>query len=88
MPAGAPVKPPPDEPAAARVVADTLAHYGRLDAMVCNAGVGTFQEAEYVEPAEWNRIFDTNVRGTFLLCRAAIPAFKAQQREPPAGPLV
>lgn len=69
-----------EETASARVVADTLTRYGRLDAVVCNAGVGTFQEVENVDPDEWNRIFDTNVRGTFLLCRAAVPVFKAQQR--------
>jgi len=69
-----------DEADAAHVVAETLRHFGRLDILVCNAGVGSFQELEQFSSAEWDRIFDTNVKGTFLLCKAAVPHFKAQRR--------
>jgi NADP-dependent 3-hydroxy acid dehydrogenase YdfG len=62
------------------VVQETLRHYGRLDMLICNAGVGSFNELEHFETAEWDRIFDTNVKGTFLLCKAAVPHFKAQKR--------
>ena len=64
---------------AQHVVAETLRRFGRLDALVCNAGVGSFDELEKVEAAEWDRIFDTNVKGTFLLCKFAVPHFKAQR---------
>ena len=69
-----------DEEDARHVVAETLRHYGRLDILVCNAGVGSFNELEHYAAAEWDRIFDTNVKGTFLLCKAAVPHFKAQKR--------
>ncbi|MBJ6107865.1 SDR family oxidoreductase [Hymenobacter sp. BT523] len=69
-----------DEEDAQHVVAETLRHYGRLDILVCNAGVGSFNELEHFEAAEWDRIFDTNVKGTFLLCKAAVPHFKQQKR--------
>jgi len=69
-----------DEADAQYVVSETLSHYGRLDILVCNAGVGSFTELENFEAAEWDRIFDTNVKGTFLLCKAAVPHFKAQKR--------
>ena len=69
-----------DEADAQHVVAETLRHYGRLDILVCNAGVGSFAELEQFTGEEWDRIFDTNVKGTFLLCKAAVPHFKAQKR--------
>ncbi|MDO7851128.1 SDR family oxidoreductase [Hymenobacter convexus] len=62
------------------VVQETLRHFGRLDILICNAGVGSFNELEQFEAAEWDRIFDTNVKGTFLLCKAAVPHFKAHKR--------
>ena len=69
-----------DEADARHVVAETLRHYGRLDILICNAGVGSFAELEQFTGEEWDRIFDTNVKGTFLLCKAAVPHFKAQKR--------
>jgi NADP-dependent 3-hydroxy acid dehydrogenase YdfG len=61
------------------VVRETLRHFGRLDILVCNAGVGSFNELEHFDTAEWDRIFDTNVKGTFLLCKNAVPHFKTQK---------
>ncbi len=69
-----------DEDDARHVVAETLRRYGRLDILVCNAGVGSFAELEQFTGEEWDRIFDTNVKGTFLLCKAAVPHFKTQKR--------
>ena len=65
---------------AQHVIDETLRHYGRLDILICNAGVGSFAELEQFEAEEWDRIFATNVKGTFLLCKAAVPHFKAQRR--------
>lgn len=69
-----------DEADADYVVQETLRQFGRLDILVCNAGVGSFNELEQFDAAEWDRIFDTNVKGTFLLCKAAVPHFKAQKK--------
>ena len=68
-----------DEADAAHIIAETLRHFGRLDALVCNAGVGSFDELENFSAAEWDRMFDTNVKGTFLLCKFAVPHFKTQR---------
>ena len=65
---------------AQRVVAETLQQFGRLDALICNAGVGSFTQLENFASDEWDRIFDTNVKGTFLLCKYAVPHFKAQKQ--------
>lgn len=67
-----------EEDDAQQVVQAALRHYGRLDILVCNAGVGSFNLLENVEAAEWDRIFNVNVKGTFLLCKAAAPHFKQQ----------
>ena len=63
-----------------RAIAQTLAHYGRLDALICNAGVGSFAELENFSLDEFERQFATNVRGTFLLCKHAVPYFKSQRK--------
>jgi len=68
-----------DEEDVQNVVAETLRHYGRLDILVCNAGIGSFGPLEEFEASEWDQIFDVNVKGTFLMCKAAVPHFKAQR---------
>ncbi|WBO84100.1 SDR family oxidoreductase [Hymenobacter yonginensis] len=65
---------------AQHVVDQALRHFGRLDILVCNAGVGSFGLLEHFDAAEWDRIFDVNVKGTFLLCKAAVPHFKSRHR--------
>jgi NADP-dependent 3-hydroxy acid dehydrogenase YdfG len=65
---------------AQNVVDETLRHFGRLDILICNAGVGSFNLLENFSATEWDRIFDVNVKGTFLLCKAAVPHFKARKK--------
>ncbi|WP_196957383.1 SDR family oxidoreductase [Hymenobacter guriensis] len=65
---------------ARQAVDAALQHFGRLDILVCNAGMGSFNLLENIEAADWDQMFDVNVKGTFLLCKAAVPHFKAQKR--------
>ncbi len=67
------------EAAVADAVQRTVGHYGQLDAVIANAGVGSFTELEAFTAEEFDRIFATNVRGTFLLAKYAVPHFKAQR---------
>jgi NADP-dependent 3-hydroxy acid dehydrogenase YdfG len=69
-----------DEADVQHVVEETIRHFGHLDAIICNAGVGTFNELENFSLEEWERMFATNVRGTFLLCKYAVLHFKAQRK--------
>lgn len=48
-----------------------IERYGRLDVLVNNAGVAGQTNLVDLDEAEWQRIFDTNVRGMFLCSRAA-----------------
>src|SRR5215212_1306191 len=40
--------------------------FGRVDVLVNNAGIATQRNVVDLDEAEWDRIFDTNVRGMFL----------------------
>lgn len=56
-----------------RMVAEAVAVAGRLDVLVCAAGVWTEGPSAEVSEANWDRTIDTNLKGTFFSCRAAIP---------------
>jgi ketoreductase len=45
----------------------------RLDVLVNNAGVGGGQPIHKTDTQSWRRILDTNVWGTFLVTRQAVP---------------
>jgi 3-oxoacyl-[acyl-carrier protein] reductase len=65
-----------DEEIAKRLVDTAITRFGQLDVAVNNAGIGFLGPLESMDPAEFDRVFRTNVRGPFLLMRAAIPAMK------------
>ncbi len=53
--------------------------FGQINVLINNAGFGIFKEAEEISGAEWDDVFATNTKGTFLLSKAVIPFMKAQQ---------
>jgi NAD(P)-dependent dehydrogenase (short-subunit alcohol dehydrogenase family) len=59
----------------AAAMADTLAKFGRVDIMVCSAGItGPNKVTWEYDPADWRKVMDVNVNGVFLCNRAAVPA--------------
>ncbi|MFC0184749.1 NADP-dependent 3-hydroxy acid dehydrogenase YdfG [Pseudarcicella hirudinis] len=60
-----------------RTVETLLLKFGKLDAVINNAGYGVFKAAEDVTEEEWENVYNVNVKGTFLFSKAAIPAMKA-----------
>ena len=60
-----------DEETVLNAVAATVQRFGRLDAVVSNAGIMIRKPIASLSLAEWNRVIDTNLTATFLLARAA-----------------
>ena len=59
-----------------RLVAETMAAYGRLDIVVNNAGVGWFGDVEHTTLDDLHKLFAVNVDGVFLGIKQAIPAMR------------
>ncbi len=53
------------------VVGEVVAHFGRLDIMVNNAGLGAEHDALDVTEADWDALVDVNLKGLFFCCQAA-----------------
>ena len=48
---------------------------GDLDALICNAGICQYGLMSDLPEAQWDRIFDVNVKGMYLCINAAMSAF-------------
>ncbi len=57
--------------AAHRLIELSYEHFGRLDTVVCNAGIDIIKPAVDYQPSEWDRILSVNLRGAFLPAQAA-----------------
>ena len=68
-----------DDAAVRRMMAEIDAAFGRLDALVSNAGTTAswkVKDLESLDMDEWDRTFAVNVRGTFQVARAAVSLLK------------
>ncbi len=61
-----------DEASVNHMAAMSLAHFGRVDILVNNAGIFTESLLEKMPVDDWDRVVNTNLRGTFLCTRALI----------------
>jgi NAD(P)-dependent dehydrogenase (short-subunit alcohol dehydrogenase family) len=65
------------------MVRQTVDHYGQLDVLISNAGIGgrAYGDGPVHEASVsgWETIMNVNVRGTFLACKYAIPHLLATQ---------
>jgi NAD(P)-dependent dehydrogenase (short-subunit alcohol dehydrogenase family) len=68
-----------DEESTARAVRTVVDRFGRLDALVSNAGVMIRKPLKQLTLAEWRLVIDTNLTATFLLVRAAEQALRASK---------
>jgi len=69
-----------DEHAVAEAYTNTLRELGpEIHLLVNNAGLGISGPTDGFASADWMRMFDTNVHGTFFCTRAVLPQMKRQQ---------
>ena len=64
----------------ARMAAETMKAFGRIDVLVNNAAIFSTLELkgfEKIESAEWRRVMEVNTLGVFLCCRACAPHMRA-----------
>ena len=63
---------------ARNLVAATTERFGRLDIVVCNAGVWEGAPVEEMSEELWDRIMEINLKGTWTVCREAVRQMKRQ----------
>lgn len=62
---------------APKIIAETLAHFGQIDALANNAGIADFGPIAETDFARWKAVMSINLDGTFLMSQAATDALKA-----------
>lgn len=65
-----------DEQLVDEAVSKTIEAFGGIDYMINNAGYGIFGPTESYSAQSWSDLYDTNVKGTFLFCKAALDPMK------------
>lgn len=68
-----------DEDAVRGAVDAVVAHYGKLDVAIANAGFGVAGRIEKLDAAAWRRQFDINVVGLAMTARYALPHLRRSQ---------
>lgn len=58
---------------AERIVNETIQHFGQLDVLINNAGIGMSDTAADINLSDFDRVFDTNVRAVINLTKLCIP---------------
>jgi len=64
---------------AERLLQETVEHFGRLDFLICNAGIWEGAPVEEISEELWNKTLEINLKGTWSVCRAAVPLMKQQR---------
>ncbi|HYB20765.1 MAG TPA: 3-oxoacyl-[acyl-carrier-protein] reductase [Thermodesulfobacteriota bacterium] len=63
-----------------RMFKETLDQFGRLDVLVNNAGIIRDTHMMLMSEKDWDTVIETNLKGTFYCCRAALRPMIGQRR--------
>jgi len=63
---------------AERLLQQTVEHFSRVDFLICNAGIWEGAPVESLSEELWDKTLDINLKGTWSVCRAAVPLMKKQ----------
>ena len=61
-----------------QLVNETRERFGRIDFLICNAGIWKGGPVDTISEELWDQTFDINLKGTWSVCRAAVPIMKEQ----------
>ncbi len=64
------------QPDARHAVATAEQQFGGLDAVAHIAGVESDQPVDRLSEEHWDLVIDTNLKGTYIVCAAAVPALR------------
>jgi NADP-dependent 3-hydroxy acid dehydrogenase YdfG len=68
-----------EEETARRTIATAREHFGTLNILINNTGVGNYKQLVDTSAEEYDEMMDTNVRSTFLFTRHAVPLMIEQR---------
>lgn len=61
---------------AEKLVEVSVENFGRLDFLICNAGVWEGAAVDEMTEELWDRVLEINLKGTWTLCKAGVPYMK------------
>ena len=65
---------------AQKLAKQTLDRFGRIDLLVCNAGVWEGAPIEDMTEEIWNKVINTNLKSAWATTKACVPAMKKQSK--------
>lgn len=77
-----------DSTAVDKVVEQTVAEHGRLDMLVCVAGIGRGGEVDTLSDEDMDAVIDVNLKGVLRFNRAAVRAMRASPSGDSGGAIV
>ncbi len=60
------------------IAKQTIERFGRIDLLVCNAGVWDGAPIEDMSEELWNKVINTNLKSAWAMTKACVPAMKKQ----------
>lgn len=63
---------------ATRLIGEVVEKLGRIDFLVCNAGIWEGGTIDEMDEEVWDRTIELNLKGTWTVCHAAVPHMKAR----------
>lgn len=62
-----------------KAVEQIIEHFGQLDVVLANAGVGIFNSVDELELEDWNQMINTNLTGVFHTLKASVEQLKKSE---------
>jgi NADP-dependent 3-hydroxy acid dehydrogenase YdfG len=70
-----------DRAAVGGIVERTLAAFGSIDVLVCNAGTNVRnRRLDILDPADWDKMIATNLTGAYNLVHFALPSMRVRRK--------